>query len=290
MQLHRRIYILVLFCFSFVALSYGQVATVAPSKARMLVDEMSRSMDRIITCTGRVKRTERVEGVMESGDLRFRVNSKPRKIYIYNLAPDEGAELLYVDGWNSNKVFVHPNKFPWVNISLSPNNDELLDKQHHNLFAVGFDYSNSILRHLLQKYGHEFDNHVSYAGQQKWYGKLCDVIKISYANYKIENYTVLAGEDLFKIDAKLCVPAYKILELNPDIDDFLDVTAGQVIKVPNVYSPKMTIFVDPDLHLPIVQIIEDDKGLFEKYEFSEIKINPRFTTMEFNEDNEEYGF
>ena len=60
--------------------------------------------------------------------------------------------------------------------------------------------------------------------------------------------------------------------------------------MPNVYAPKITIFVDPDLHLPIVQVIEDEKGMFEKYEYSELKINPRFNTMEFNEDNEEYGF
>lgn len=270
----------------------GQATAVAttPSKARLIVDEMSKAMDKVVTCTGRVKRLERIDGQMESGDLRFRVNSKPRKIYVYNIAPDEGAELLWVDGWNNNKVFVHPNKFPWVNVSLSVNSGELTDKQHHNLMAVGFDYTNGIVKHLLQKYGHEFDKHVSYGGQQKYYGKMMDVIKIKYANYKIENYTVQSGDDLFKIDAKLKVPAYKLIELNPDVEDFTDVKAGQVIKVPNVYAPEIVILVDPDLHLPIVQIISDEKGMFEKYEYSELKINPRFSTMEFNEDNEEYGF
>lgn len=275
-----------------VASALGQPTPSAtpPSKARTVVDDMSRAMDRVITCTGRVKRLERINGKMESGDLRFRLNSKPRKIYVYNIAPDEGAELLWVQGWNSEKVFVHPNKFPWVNVSLSPNSGELLKNQHHNLFAIGFDYTNGIVKHLLSEYGDEFDEHVSYAGQQKWYGKMLDVIKITYKQYKIENYTVQAGEDLFKIDAKLHVPAYKIIELNPGIDDFFDVKPGQVIKVPNVYAPEMVIMVDPDLHLPIVQIIQDDKGLFEKYEYSELKINPRFSTMEFNEDHEEYGF
>jgi outer membrane lipoprotein-sorting protein len=291
MQLYKRISLFFFLLLVSTAVVNGQTAVAAaPSKARVIVDEMSRAMDRVVTCTGRVKRLERIEGKMESGDLKFRVNSKPRKIYVYNITPDEGAELLYVDGWNGNKVFVHPNKFPWVNVSLSPNSSELLDKQHHNLFAVGFDYSNGIVKHLLSKYGHEFDKYVSYGGQQKWYGKMMDVIKIKYDNYKIENYTVLAGEDLFKIDTKLHVPAYKIIELNPGISDFFDVKAGQVIKVPNVYAPKITIFVDPDLHLPIVQVIEDEKGMFEKYEYSELKINPRFNTMEFNEDNEEYGF
>lgn len=291
MQLYKRVSLLLFVIALSASAAMAQAAVAAaPGKARQIVDEMSRAMDRVVTCSGRVKRLERIEGKMESGDLRFRVNSKPRKIYVYNILPDEGAELLYVDGWNGNKVFVHPNKFPWVNVSLSPNSGELLDKQHHNIFAVGFDYTNGIVKHLLQKYGHEFEQYVTYGGQQKWYGKMLDVIKINYSNYKVENYTVLAGEDLFKIDTKLHVPAYKIIELNPGISDFFDVKAGQVIKVPNVYAPEMVIMVDPDLHLPIVQIIKDEKGLFEKYEYSELKINPRFNTMEFNEDNEEYGF
>jgi Protein of unknown function (DUF1571) len=39
-----------------------------------------------------------------------------------------------------------------------------------------------------------------------------------------------------------------------------------------------------------VQLIFDDKGLFEKYEYSDLKINVRFTTLDFLEENEAYGF
>ncbi len=262
----------------------------AQSPARVIVDRMSIAMDHVVTLSGRIKRLERVEGVMEGGDLKFKLNSKPRKIYVYNLAPDEGAELLYSEGWNNNKVFVHPNKFPWVNISLGMNSSELLTNGHHNISTIGFDYTNAIVKHLVKKYNDTFDQYVSYTGKEKWYGKMLDVIKITYKDYKFENYTVQAGEDLFKIDAKLKVPAYKIMELNAGIDDFFDVKAGQVIKVPNEYAKEMIIMVDPDFNLPVVQIIMDDKGLYEKYEYSELKVNPRFPTTEFTEDCESYGF
>jgi outer membrane lipoprotein-sorting protein len=262
----------------------------AQSQARLLVEQMSRSMDQLVTVSAKLKRTERINGVMESGTLSFKLNTKPRKIYIYNYAPDEGAELLYADGWNDNKVFVHPNKFPWVNISLQMNSSELLDKQHHSMTALGFEFTNGIVKHLLKKYDLQFDEYVKYTGQEKWYGKMLDVIKITYKDYKIENYTVLAGEDLLKIESKLKVPAQRILELNSGIDDFFDVKAGQVVKVPNVYGKEFVIMIDPSNHLPIVQIVMDDKGLFEKYEYSEVKVNPRFSTLEFSEDNEAYGF
>lgn len=80
MQLYQKNFPLFLFLVS-TAVANGQTAVAAaPSKARVIVDEMSRAMDRVVTCTGRVKRLERIEGKMESGDLKFRVNSKPRKI------------------------------------------------------------------------------------------------------------------------------------------------------------------------------------------------------------------
>jgi outer membrane lipoprotein-sorting protein len=264
--------------------------TQGPSQARVIVDDMVRAMNQIITLSGRIYRSERFEGKMETGELKFKLNSKPRKIYVYNISPDEGAEVLWAEGWNGGKAFVHPNKFPWINVSLGLNSDELLKGNHHNMMALGFDYTNNVVKHLLTKYGPDFDKYVKYEGKKKWYAKTLDVIKITYDEYKFENYTVQAGDDLFKIDAKLKIPGYKILELNPSLDDFFDVKPGQVIKIPNVYAKEMVVMVDPANHLPIVQVMMDDKGLFEKYEFHDIVVNPRFTTMEFSEDNEAYGF
>lgn len=262
----------------------------AQNPARPIVDNMIRSMDNIVTLSGRIKRRERVKGTMEPGDLRFKLMMKPYKIYVYNFAPDEGAELLLVKGSNSDKVLVHPNKFPWINISLDPESSELTKNGHHPVTAVGFEYTNQVVKHLLAKYGEDFDKYVTYGGRENWYGKSMHVLKITYDDYKYENYTVKAGENLFDIDAKLHVPAYKLIEINSGVDDFTDVKAGQVIKVPNVYAKEMVIMVDPDNYLPVVQLIFDDKGLFEKYEYSELKVNPRFSTKDFLEDNEEYGF
>ncbi len=284
MQLFKKVIVLAIFVWA------GGAALQAQSEARKIVDNMARAMDQVVTLSGRIKRIERYEGKLMKGDLRFKVNSNPRKYYVYNLAPDEGAELLKVTGWNGEKVLVHPNKFPWINVSLNVNSSDLLANGHHNLTTVGFDFTNGILKFLLKKYDHNFDEYVKYTGQEMWLGKKLDVIKITYKDYAFENYTVLAGEDLFKIENKLKVPCYKMIELNPGVDAWDDVKAGQVIKVPNAYAKEMIIMVDPLTKLPVVEIIMDEKGLFEQYEYSEIKVNPRFSTMEFSEDNEAYGF
>ncbi len=263
--------------------------TPAPDPQTMLQSAL-RSIDGMVTVAGRVKRTERINGSLESGDLRFKVNGKPHKIYIYNVVPHEGTEVLWAEGWNDNKAYIHPNQFPWVSLSMDLNGDQMLKDQHHHLTSTGFVTIRKILKWVTTRPVEEIKKRIIYAGKEKWYGKMLDVLKIKNEDYTIVKYTVQAGEDLLKIDAKLSVPCYKLLELNPEIDDYFDVKAGQVIKVPSHYAKEIVMMIDPDTHLPVVQLMFDDKGLFEKYEYSEIKVNPRFSTMEFSEDNEAYGF
>jgi hypothetical protein len=260
------------------------------SQARAIVTEMIHAMDNIITLSGRMRRTERmIDGVVH-GEALFKFNRKPKKLYFYNIAPEVGAELLYVEGWNNNKAYVHPNKFPWVNVSLSPHASNFAERQHHSILEAGFEFTNGILKKMIADYGDDFDKHVTYKGKQKWYTQTVDVLEFENPDYGFVPYTVKQGENLIDIEHRLKIPAYKVLEINSGIDDKFDITAGQVIQIPNIYAKKFVVMVDTELHLPIVQLIFDDKGLFEKYEFSELKVNPRFTTMEFSEDNEGYGF
>lgn len=258
------------------------------NKGLGLLQKVGHTLDHMITLQCRVKRIERVNGEMESGDIRIKVNTQPRKIYIYNVSPHEGTELLYVDDWNDDKVYIHPNQFPWINMSFSPESDQLLKDQHHHVFFTGFVCAQKIVRRVLGK--PDLHPRINYIGQQKYYGKTHEVVKIIHPDYKFVNYTVQAGENLLTIDDKLNVPSYKLLELNPECEDYFDVKAGQVIRVPNAYGKEIVLVIDPETNLPVVQLIYDDKGLFEKYEYSEIKLNPRFSTLEFSDENEAYGF
>jgi hypothetical protein len=267
-----------------ILLSPGFVFT---QTARSLVDQSLASMKRVQTLTGRVKRLERIKGEIVPGDMYFKLMMDPHKIYVK--VPDEGVELLWVRGWNKDKAYVHPNRFPWVNVSLRLDSDALL-RGHHPATDLGFAYTHRVVAHLANTRGEEFDKYVKYDGTQIWYGQKVHVITIDYDAYGFEEYIVKSGEDLFSIDAKLMVPAAKILEINKEVDDYFDVSAGQKIMVPNIYAKKVVFFLDDRYKLPIVQIVYDDKGLFSKYEYLEIKVNPRFLSNEFLSDFPDYGF
>jgi outer membrane lipoprotein-sorting protein len=59
--------------------------------------------------------------------------------------------------------------------------------------------------------------------------------------------------------------------------------SGKQIKVPSAYAKKSTIYIDKETYMPIFQEMSDDIGVFERYEYSSLKINPAFKEDEFSE-------
>lgn len=264
--------------------------SIGQNRARPIVNASIAAMKACTSAFGRINRSERINGEMVKGDLIFKMQTNPYKVYIYNVLPDEGAEVLFSKGWNNDKVYIHPNKFPYVNVSFDPHSSMLLKDRHHSIFDVGFVYTLRVVEHVMEKYSEDFDKYVTWEKEVVWEGKTCDVITINYPDYTFEDYTVQAGENVIDIDQKLRVPAYKILELNPDVKDFFDIKEGQVIKVPNVYAQKVVFFIDRVDHLPVVQIVYDEKGLFERYEYVKVDYNRPFKPEEFRPEWEEYNF
>ncbi len=258
--------------------------------ARDIVKLSVRAMEECKTLRGKIERSERLEGEMEKARMFFKVQFYPYQVYIYNYYPDKGSEVLYKTGWNKNKAYIHPNKFPFVNVSLKPKGDMLLKDRHHTLFDVGFIYTLNVVQFLLGERGSEFDKYVSMEDNITFQGEPCYVVTIDYDEYGFDDYTVLEGEDLIAIDQKLRVPAFKILEINKGVKDYFDVKAGDVIKVPNIYAQKVVLFISKKNYLPIVQIVYDDEGLFEKYEYSDLTVNPKFDPKEFTPDWPDYEF
>jgi len=262
----------------------------AQKTARSILEESIVAMHSVKTMRGRIKKTERIGDDFLKGEMYFKVIFKPYQVYLYNFSPDAGSEVLFKTGWNKDRAYIHPNKFPFVNVNLSPTGDILIKDRHHTIFDVGFSYTCNVVEFLMDTRGDELEKYVTREKDINYDGQPCYTIAIDYPEYGTTEYTVKAGEDLVKIDHDLRVPAYKILELNPDMKDFFDVKAGDVITVPNIYAKKVVLFVAKSSLLPIVQIVHDDKGLFEKYEYGKFDVNPTFDAKEFTTDWHEYEF
>jgi outer membrane lipoprotein-sorting protein len=81
-----------------------------------------------------------------------------------------------------------------------------------------------------------------------------------------------------------------IMEINEDVDDYNDVSAGQIIKIPNAYARKTLLCIEKKTNLPLLQAMYDEKGLFAQYEFYNVQVNPSITEAEFTRDYKDYDF
>jgi LysM repeat protein len=270
----------------------ARLGVFAQSPARKIMDEMIQHMGMVVSASARVKRMERLpDGSMISGEMEFKAMFRPSvKAYVRIKSPREGTEVLYVEGWNDNEAYINTNGFPWINVSLDPQGSTMMEKQHHSLLCIGFKFTEGVVRNINKDPNHDFDDHVTYLGVQKWSNRSVHVVKIEYPEFGPVKYTVQGDENLCQIERKIFVPAAKILDMNPGMDDYWDLKPGQVINVPNYYGKESIFMIDTENYMPIVQIVNDEKGLFEKYEYHDLKINPKFTTTEFTKDFPGYGF
>ncbi|MFY0651437.1 MAG: DUF1571 domain-containing protein [Cyclobacteriaceae bacterium] len=255
-----------------------------------ITQEMFSKTSEIRSVIYNLTKHERIDGELIKQVSFNKVNKEPFKVYLKQLYPKEGLEVLYANGVNNNKALVNPNGFPWINLKLNPHDGIMRKNQHHTILQAGFDHVLSILMFLCEKHEAEIDNIIEYEGLVDYEGEVCHSISLNNPYFKYIDYTVRENETVIDIASRLKLSEYMIVEKNPKVKDYEDVEAGQVIQIPTDYSPKMLLYVYEQNMLPARMDIYDDKGLYEKYEFSSIVVNPNISPDEFSEEFEGYGF
>jgi outer membrane lipoprotein-sorting protein len=259
--------------------------------AREIINNMFSSIEDIQSLKFKLKKKERVEGDLKLGEQDVKFNRSPKKIYTKVIAPNKGVEVLWVEGLNNKKAYVNPNGFPYMTVSLDPYGSSMRNNNHHTVHEVGFDYISSIVKQISQKSSKDFTKIFLYKGDTLFNNKDCYKILIDYTPYEYINYTVKAGENVTDIAYKLFISDYMVLEINEDeVDDYEDVEAGQVIKIPNAYARKTILYIDKKNNLPVIQKMYDEKGLFAQYEFHNLQLNPVITPEEFTKEYKDYNF
>lgn len=238
-----------------------------------------------------VKKRERYEGVYVDAHSRIKMSTTPYRVYLMQLAPSEGIEVLYRDSENSGKVLVNPNGFPWININLDPHSSLMRKNQHHLIHDIGFSKFNKILDHLLNKYSERGDDFASYFGLSEINDRECHVVDIRIEDYALISYKPGEGESTMSISDKFKVSEYRIVELNESVSGFGDVKPGVSLTIPSDYAPKIRLFIDSERNIPMRFEVYDDSGeLFEAYEYNNVKLNINFAQNELTPDYSGYGF
>ncbi len=238
---------------------------------------MLSSIEGIRTLTYDLRNSERFDGSLISGEYSVKYSTRPKKCYFYMIYPDKGSELAYVDGANKNKAIYDPTGFPYFKLKLDPFGESMRSQNHHTIYEAGFEYFGKVIR---QAYGQD-QTMFRYKGETVWEGREVYRIEMDNKIFRYLDYVPVKEETPRDIARNLIVNEHKIIELNPELDKYAFVPEGKKITVPNFYARKMELLIDKENYLPIRQAIYDDIGLFEVYEFLDLKLNPQIDDEDF---------
>lgn len=232
---------------------------------------------------------ERINGVLVESLTFIKLQKKPHKVYLRELFPNGGLEVLFPHPAEDGSALINPNGFPWFNVKLDPMGDIMRNDQHHTLYELGFDYMVSIMEFLSFKYKEELNDYTTWQGITLFDGNTCDIIVMESPKFEYLKYAVSRGETLGSIAKKYRLSEYMLQEKNLHIG-VDDLTEGDIISIPSDYAAKLILFVDNTRHIPLKLEIHDELGLFELYEFKNVEINTTFEENEFFETYPEYNF
>ncbi|MCB9226213.1 MAG: DUF1571 domain-containing protein [Chitinophagales bacterium] len=262
--------------------------TLKAQDAATVINKMISAVSAGKTYEYTLNEVERINGKNIYNTIFTKVQENPKKIYLHNIkGENEGVEVLYVQGERGNKALV--NKM--FGIKLSPFNSLIRKNNHHTVLESGFGLVLKSIKGAKQRAIQEgrFNEVFQLAGSVTFDGQSCYKIIITDPTFTYVDYTIKSGETLYSISMDKAINEQLIVEKN-GFSNFNSGSAGQTIKIPSSYAKKSILYINKSTFFPVYQEMHDDKGMFEKYEFLGLKVNPTFTTVDFSEDNPKYNF
>jgi outer membrane lipoprotein-sorting protein len=265
------------------------VSAAKAQDTRTVLNDMLKSVSAGKTYEYTMIQHERINGVIHRNKIFTKLNVKPIKVFIDNIeGANKGTQVLYVQGQNNDKVLVN---VLW-GVSLSPFNSKIRKDQHHTILDSGFGILLSTLKDAVKRADaeKEFNTVFKLEGEVTFDGRKCYKMTINDPTFTYVEYTIKNGESLYDISIRENVSEQLIVEKNSNLKGFDSAKDGMKIMIPSSYAKKTILYIDKQNLHPIYQEMHDDKGMFEKYEFLGLKVNPKFADNEFDKNFPGYKF
>lgn len=258
----------------------------APITTEQLTSRMATAIEglKYLRCT--VKAQERIDGSIHQARSIMKISYKPLRIYIKN---QKGVEVLWVAGQNNGNAYVNPAAFPYVTLNLDPNARLMRNNQHHTVLQAGFGTIADLLKTTGLRQDLSFSRSFKYVGDSTVMGKPNYVLRSDYPQFHYVSYKAGRNETIGSVAERFGCGEYRIFTRNNlTIGD--KIPEGTVLQIPNAYGRRTIVCIDPKTYLPTVVQVNDDKGLFEKFDFSDVVPNQPIPAEEFSKDNKGYHF
>lgn len=237
-----------------------------------------------------MEKRERVRGKISKQRSFIRLNRKPFKIYLRQEVPRDGLEALYVKGANKNRILINPNGFPWINLNLATHSGLVRRDQHHTIDHSGYDYFIKILSSNMAA-----DSNIQHAQMKcspimNWLGQSCWKIDINNPLYTEQKTHISNDINLTSLADSLYLCEYKIVELNRGLKAGEIIRAKSQIVLPSHYAKEISIYISSTHFLPITFEIKDEQGVYERYDYLDLVVDPSVDHGVFTADYPSYKF
>ncbi len=256
----------------------------APVTTEQLTARMSTAIENLkfLRCT--VKAQERIGGSIHQALSIMKLTYKPVRIYLKN---QKGVEVLWLAGQNDGDAWVYPASFPYITLSLDPNGKLMRGSQHHTALQAGFGTISDLLRTSALRQDDAYSRSFRYVGDTTLLGRPNYVLRSNFAQFRYVSYKAGKNETVATVAERFGCGEFRVIERN-NLTIGEKIPEGKVLQVPNGYGRRTILCIDPKTYLPTLVQVNDDKGLFEKFEFLDVIPNQPIPLEEFTRDYKGY--
>ncbi len=210
---------------------------------------------------------ERFPDGYSEGSGTVQLYSDPLLIKMRQTAPLSDTEITYEPSKHNGKLLVKPKGMP-KGILLSPNAPKIRKHSHHSILDIGFQTTLDFIKRANEKYDKQA---ISIRPATTLDGKHCILLSIKLTDVaKTKQITLEESTSLYSLAKQYDISEYKIIELN-GLKSNKKVQAGTTLTLPLHYAHTIELYLDKTSYLPITQIIYDELGLLEQYDYRNIK-------------------
>ncbi|MBD2766736.1 DUF1571 domain-containing protein [Hymenobacter sp. BT664] len=255
-----------------------------PITTEQLISRLSTAITNLKTLRCTVKAQERVGNKINQARSIMKLTYNPLRIYIKN---QKGVEVLWLAGQNGGDAWVYPASFPYITLSLAPNGKLMRSNQHHTVLQAGFGTISDLLRSTGLRQDNAYSRSFRYTGDTTLQGRTSHVLRSDFPQFRYVSYKAGKNETIASVAERFGCGEFRIFERN-GLSVGETIPEGKVLQVPNAYGRYTVVCIDPKTYLPMLVQVNDDKGLFEKFEFFDVVPNQPIPLAEFTKDYKDY--
>ncbi len=272
--------------------------TLAPARARAvdpreILRSMGEAAAKLRDYTMTLHKQELRGDSLEPEQVLLEKWARPYRIYLKSVGDvQRGQEVLFVRGWNRDRIRAHKGSFPDVTLSLDPYGSWAMAHTHHPVTAVSLGSFVGILLENLEEADRRQEGSVREVGEETLWGRPCYRLELE-SPAAATLHVLVKGETLWDVARECRQDMYVILHYNRDRGwrRAADPRPGDTVLVPRYYAGRVSLWVDEELRLPIRALIYDHAGsLYERYEHRDLRIDVGLTDRDFDPANPDYHF